>query len=615
MPQVRRDTRSPASTPASARPTSHPVRSRPGGGPKPKPADRYESQGAATREPKLSVGRGGELSVNGKKGKEALVEVARLIETGAAPFRSMPRALQEKVFTHLASALSADGQTGKPTAAKLLTRSAAATGLLSLAAAGSSELRARTLATYVDAMGKERHFPFRMSMMVNLEASRLSLVGEAGVKAKQIREELLPSRPPYEEWFKNGKDVLEVRHYVMDDFWRAELSAHKGRGFTIVRQSPDEVVLEMQLVDPTGANPPVRARVTMAKTHEDVFRDMNDPQVHMVVYSGHAQLGGVAEASLAAAPKEMKGTKLVQMFSCRGKQTAGEILERFPRAHLTATASSSYADDDKDVLKTTFETIARRGDYAYLYRSLSSGDMIQPRSNYVLPHDVRMLASRDTDNDGLKDLTPLGADRFFDPASAFERGGKVDLKARANGKAPQEISGEKLDHALSYANTAFFYFAEENRAAPLSVAKSDKFLTAGWFRSESDEPVRIEPVKKDGKTYYQVAVNSRYADQSREALTAMVLYELQRHLSGEDHGGFTEADKLRGLMLVGNYVDLMVPYLDESEAVLAGFAQKYGFTKVSYDVMFKAGQRDGHDGVATQKAIDYLRRQGVRAPA
>ena len=562
----------------------------------------------------VQISATGQLTLNGRPGAAALTELAQLVEGGGAPFAKTSPAQQKKLLESITAALGA-GEKGKPTTGRTLDRSAAATALLSLAGAASPDLRQKAIGAYVAAMSREAVPGLKASMLINLDASHLALDGAAQGEAAKVRGKLLPEKPPYDEWFKGKKTTLNVKHYVMEDFWKQEISAYRGRGFTVTEEKPGRVELTRELADPTGQNRPLKTHVTMVKSNDDVLRDMDDKDVQMIVYSGHSQLGGVADASIARAPKEMSGAKLVQMYSCRGKQTAGDFLAKFPGAHLTTTASSAYGEDDKDVLNMTYETIARRGTYAELYKGLVSGDMIQPKSNYILPHDPRMLAARDTDRDGLNDVTSLGADKFFDPSRALARGGSLDFKARPTDADPQRISGEKLDHALGYANTSFFYFAEENRAAPITKGEADKFVSAGWFKGDSDEPVRVTEVKKDGQTFYKVAVNSRYADQSREAIAAMVLFEMQKHLCLDDKGKFTEADKLRGLMLVGTYVDMMVEYSDQCDKVLQGFSAKYGFEGVTYDTLFKASLKDGHEGSGTLAALAYLKSHGVTAPA
>lgn len=614
MPQIRNETRTATRRTSRVRPSTA-KRPTAKSSTAAKPADRFDAQRGGPRPVSTSVSRDGTLSFAGFVGAKALIEAARSMERSGSIARELSAPQKEKLFSKLQATLASPASTGKRSSTEVLTRSAAATVLLDLAGAADQKLREKALSAYVNAMVKEPHAPLRASMMINLEASRLSLGGDLSAKASEVRRQLLPTRPPYESWLSGrGEQKLEVRHYVMDEFWKAEVAAYKKRGLTVVDQRPGFATLQGKLEDPRGKFPPLTVRVVMEATHENVLRDMDDPKVHMVIYSGHSQLGGVVSLSLVDAPKQMKGEKLLQIYNCRGKQTAGELHERFPGVHLSVTESSAYGPDDREVLDRTFEMLARRGEYSDLYRSLSSGDMIQPKSNYILPHDPRMLLTRDTDDDGLRDLGPLGADRFYDPVSALEKGGRSDFKPRVSSIPIEELSGEKLDHAVSYANTAFFYFAEDNRAAPLAVSEADKLVTAGWFKAPADERVRIVPTKKNGRTFYEVSVNSQYAGQTRQALTAMVLYELQRFHCMDDHGAFTEADKLRGLMLVGSYVDVMVGFADECDAVLQGFGAAYGFSGVDYDVMFRAGQKDGHS-TATEAALDFLRRNKVTAPA
>ncbi len=561
----------------------------------------------------VQITSAGNLLLDGQSGPAATLELAHLIEGGANPFAGTSAAQQKKLLATFTTALAATGS-AKPTSDATLARSAAATALLSLAQVGGADVRKKALSTYAGAMTREKVSGLQASMLVNLDSTHLSLEGPQLDAAATVRGKLLPERPPYEEWFTGAHPTLNVKHYVMDDFWRQELSAYRGRGFTVGAQTATRIELTKDLVDPTGANPPVKAHVTLEKGYANVYRDMDDPKTQMIVYSGHAQLGGVADSSIAAGPNAMKGTKLVQAYSCRGKQTAGDFLAKYPGAHLTSTASSAYGPDDEEVLSQTYDMIAKRGTYGQLYRGLNGGDMIQPKSNYMLPNDPRMLATLDGDRDGLGDLTALGADKFFDPSRAKGNGGKVDFKPRATSGDPQSLPGEKLDHALGYANTAFYYFAEENHAAPLTKRQSDKFLSAGWFTGATDEPVRVTKSHKDGETYYQVAVNSNLSGQSREVIASTVLYELQKQLCLDRNGKFTETDKLRGLMLVGGYVDMMVEYANDCDNVVKKFGEHYGFGNVSYDTLAKASERDGHEGTATLAALDYLHRRGVTAP-
>lgn len=182
---------------------------------------------------------------------------------------------------------------------------------------------------------------------------------------------------------------------------------------------------------------------------------------------------------------------------------------------------------------------------------------------------------------------------------------------------PQTLSGVKLDHAVGYANTTFFYYAEANKRAPLTVGQADKMISGGWFVGPADEKIRIKEVRKDGAVYQEVSVNSKLAGRSREVITSTVVMELQKHLAIQDHGKFTEKDMLAGAILVGGYLDLFVPYSDTINEVLDGFSKTYGFSGLTYETYYEAAKKDGHDGTASAAALSYLKTHGVsvRAPA
>lgn len=557
--------------------------------------------------------RAGDLTLEGKKGPAAAIEVARLIETGVSPFKHASEAQREHLVKALVSGLE-KAHSGKSSSGSVMNRSSAATLLLSLARVSGGATREQALAGYVNLLEHETHLPLKTSMLSNLDAAHLPLKKAQSVQVEAARDVVQPAAPPYQKWFGSEKKPhLEVRQYVMEDFWKEETAGNKKRGFKIVSEKPNEIVFERVLKDPHGKAPDTTVRVVMRKDDKDVLRDLDDPKVHMVVYSGHAQLGGIADSAVRAGPDRMKGDKLVALFNCRGQQNVAQFKEKYPEAHLSATYSSSYGSDDTLVLDKLYQTIAARGDYAGTRKSLQQSDMLQPKSNYILPDDTRQIAYHDDDMDGLRDTSAIGPDRFFDPGRLKAHGGANVFRPSMHGEDPQKLSGVKLDHAIGYANTAFFYFAEENKAAPITLPQTDRFLAGGWFVSDSDEPVRIVEKPRNGKTWFEVSVSSRYADKSREVITSTVLMELQKYLC-EKEGRFDADDKLRALVMVAGYLDLHADYSDQIDEVLSGFAKKYGFSSkgpLDYDFMWKALKNDGEDGTATKKTLDFLKSHGV----
>ncbi|MBX7113600.1 MAG: hypothetical protein K1X64_04635 [Myxococcaceae bacterium] len=553
----------------------------------------------------------GELTLNGKLHREAPIETARLIETGRSPFAHASDQQRETLLTSLTKTLQKKGER-KITETALYDRSAAATLLLSLARTSEGPVRQRALDTYALAMSREPHVQLRRSMWVNLHATQLELSGPSTASASKVKEQLLPSSATYNEWFKGQKKPkLEVRHYVMEDFWKQDLAAYAKRGFKVTKQGAHFAELRGVLKDPTGKNPDTVAHVVLRKTNEDVLRDIDDPDVHMIIYSGHAQLGAVLDASVArAAKKKMAGTKLIQLYNCRAGQSQQDILSRWENVHLTTTVKSSYGEDDAQVLTQTYNMIGRRGEYDEIKKNLDSSKLIQGEKNYMLPNDLRNLLMRDSDLDGLKDLSALGPDWFWDPARRFASKGAHVFTPVTQKIDTQTLSGAKLDHGVGFLNSSIHYFTEENRAAPLThKAASDRFISGRWITG--DELVRITPIKREDKTWYRVDVNAALATRSREVITSTILMETQKYFSLKTPAGFDEKAKLRGAMLVGEYLDLFVDTSTTIDKILAGFVGRYGIKGFNYDVYFDASRSMGHDNGT--KALAALKKAGVKA--
>lgn len=553
----------------------------------------------------------GELLLNGRQGTEARIEAARLVEGGLSPFAHATPVQRERLLKDLTQAVKSAPRGDSYEA--VLERAATATMLLALARTSPAEVRTAAVETYVQAMGREPDFLSRSSMQENLAFDRLPLSKAQQAVMEKIQLENLPNTSPFGEWFGTSKHPkLEVRHYVMEDFWKVELAAHQKRGFRVESQTATSAVLKGVRKDPTGKSPDLTVHIKMKKTHENVLRDMDDPSVHMILYSGHAQLGAVVDQSVAMAPKIMRGTKWVQIFGCRAGQSEPAIRGKFRGVHLTTTRKSSYSEDDAKVLDQAFDMIARRDGYSSIKPRLKSKTLIQGEKNYDFPNDPRHLLNSDTDGDALKNSSALGPDRFYDPARRFARGGSHSFELVEQSPDPQKISGQKLDQGIGFYNTSLYYFAQENRAAPITFDKTDSLLSGGWFVSSKDEMSRITESKRDGKTWYKVALNSRLAPRSREVVTAVTVMESHLHLVKKDHGTVTEKDKLQGAMQVAEYLDQYVKTSTDVDTVLKGFTKHYGITGFSYEVYYKASQSVGGHGNPTA-AVGALKKAGVRA--
>lgn len=542
-----------------------------------------------------------------------LLARAREIVAGQDPFQDLDDSKKKQWLDALVKKIhpsDGPGTNSKHRRTEVLARSAAATSLLSLAESSKGDARIRALDAYVAAMQKEPSLPLASSMLINLDQAKLSLSAASAQIAAGVRARILPPSLPYETWFSGTKHVLNVRHYVMDEFWRANVATYKRRGFDVESESATRLVLSKELVDPSDANKKVTAKVTLIKEDTNIFRDVNDPHVQMIIYSGHSQLGGIVETSLVTAPKQMAGDKAIVLFNCRGRQTDGDLVARWPGVQLTSTDSSAYDDDDQKMLTAFYDMIAKRAPYSELRKSLRGQDLIAGIKNYILPDDPRLLAARDEDQDGFPNLGPKGPDKFFDPREHHPHGAATDFKAHA-GVDPATLSGEKVSRAIGYANTSFYYFAESNRSAPITLSQADRFVPDGWFESKGDEPVKISEVSENGSTYYKVAINSKYSSQSSDALAMITIAELYAHLARKFNGKYSEQDRLRTVMLAGEYVGLYVEYKDDCDALLASFGKRYGLRGLSWDVIDRAQTKDGEDLMGSPAALASLVKSGV----
>jgi hypothetical protein len=561
------------------------------------------------------LSKGGDLLLEGKKGPAAAIEVARLIETGVSPFAHASETQRAALIPQL-ERLAEPARAGKQSSSAVLARSAAATLLLSLVRTSEGKSKDQALRLYLGLLEREPNPKLRTSMLLNLDAAHVPLRKPQAAQVEGVRAQVQPAAPPYDTWFKGSHPKLEARQFVMDDFWREEAAANRKRGFKAVHETHDEIVWERTLHDPAGEHPDVTVHMVTKRGETNVLRDMNDPNVQMIIYSGHSQYGGVADNAVRTGPAKMAGDKLVAFFACRDQQEVAPFKNKYPAGQLLATFSSSYGSDDSLVLDRMFDVIGQRGSYQDVRSGLHARDMLQPKSNYILPDDARQLAYVDDDMDGVRDSSALGPDRFFDPSNRHATGGPNSFQASAVTEDPLKLSGRKVEHAVDYANTGFYYFSEENHASRLLHKDADRFVPGGWFVSDKSDPVRIVEKKRDGKTFFEVSVNSRYADKSRAAITAMVIYEMQAHLALKKTGKFSEDDKLRALVIVQGYLDLYEDFSDGINEVLQGFAKKYGYHgPVNYDVLWKAMKHDDEEHTATRATLDALKAAGISASA
>ena len=187
---------------------------------------------------------------------------------------------------------------------------------------------------------------------------------------------------------------------------------------------------------------------------------------------------------------------------------------------------------------------------------------------------------------------------------------KRDLKPVASKDTPQDLEGNKVMRGVNFANTFITYHHEHENDGRIPKGVEDHITAGGFFVDpHSDDLCKITERKVGSETFYDVAVNTKYADQETNAIGAGILYELNRYLTKKQNGGeYTAEDKLRGAVFAGEYCAYMAESYEQVDDVMHAIRDRYGFPpKLSWDVVNKAIDTDDH-GYATPTQIDALKK-------
>jgi len=553
---------------------------------------------------------------------KALEETARrLCREVENPFRG--RGLNPKVRKELVEHLDrflvdSRDQRGRPSLISVRSRAAAFALLVRLGQVmtrSSSKLQLQLFDRLLQAATNEPHPGLKRQMLLGLDAlpgTRMS-AGQVELR-RELVAGLRPASPPYDSWF--GDDPapkLNVKQFVMGEFFRREVAAYRKAGFTIKKVSDDKAIATKVLSDPDGDHAPVTARVELVKGDERVLDDMDDPKLHMLLYSGHAQLGAVAKWSLAHGPTRAVGDKLVGFFACRGKQWLGSVRRRYPDTQVIVSDQGTHGNDDRIVIQKLYEGIATRSAYETIRRAVEREDVWEP-DNYLFPHDRRNLEHLDLDSDGRAARSGEHHDLLYTPVVKKGRSNSISFKPHRRHAAPHNLDGAKVSNAVAWFNTEYFYWTEDNTAGG-AARLADRFYADGWFASDDpDEVVRLDRSTENGKPVMRVQVNAAYAHLSDDAVGMLVTYTAATEVFKQLYPDELESERrMRCLAMTGAYVANLVEYADVADALLKNFAKRFDFpSTLTWPVVDRAINSD-HDHEASAKVIKWLEK-GMNQP-
>jgi hypothetical protein len=478
--------------------------------------------------------------------------------------------------------------------------------------ADTPAVRDQAAKAYLDRAIREPNEALRANMFRNIEPLRGQLSAENAGKVDRLKTLVLPQTPPYAEWFgaRNPTKTLEVRHYAHKECWEHAtdpITRYKELGLKVTRQGTEngEKFWEMtgKIKDPTGRNPDMPARVKVYETHDEVLRDMNDPNVHAVFYTGHSNLGGNVSEAIKNGP-EANGSKFVHLGLCRGQQNIFEVANKYPNAHLSTSRDPHYFHNMMDVVNNTLKGFAAREGWEAIDRRSDVESQ-----NFIRPHEGSRYEYIDQDRDGKMELDPTGRDRFFNVNRNEPETSRTDLVPRAEARPAQDIDGLKVVDGVNFARTLLTYHVEHGPGkSALGGVTGDRFTANGWFEGDVNrEPVRItEERGKDGRPVYKVAVNKDLAGQGTYALGALVQYEIFRKFGSKD-GSFSADDKARALLATGTYLSYMYCTEAEANAIMKAIGTRAGVSNLSFRKVYEAIETDDH-GYVTDGQADALKR-------
>ncbi|MBI1945133.1 MAG: hypothetical protein HYS27_05525 [Deltaproteobacteria bacterium] len=569
------------------------------------------ADGHITSGPKLTFDAAGAMEMY--RGAEALVGTR-----GTPPLKGVPTALKLKLFDFLQSAFVAGKDTGAlPDTTKQRIRSAAATTLLELvegATAADGDLKKKALDLYLAQGNAEPLHGLRASMFFNLERVGPSLDAGQAKALADLKASVVPAKPPYDEWFAaNGGRSFNVKHYAHKECWdyaTNPVDQYKAQGFTVVDAKPNGRP-PTWVLEKTNNNAPggaVKARVELVQSHDGIFTSMDDPKTNVILYTGHSNLGGNVSEELRLGANE-RGSKLVMLAMCRGKQNMHEVANKYPSAHFVTTDNPSYFSSVMPMALGMVEGCLQQRDYEAMKKQTPAIYDVNGKDNYFYPHEPRRYAYYDVDKDGLIDGKGAHRDRIFNLTLRPPTTRRMDGVVRPNTLNPRELDGTHVDHATAFLNTLVTYHVDHgNHTSKFTNSDMDAFLAGGWFDGPADEKVRIQ---KNSDGTMAVSVNKGLHDQSWAVLGTIVQFEVAKQLLMERNGGqLTKDDEARAMLFAGEYLSYMYCSAEEADQGIAAIAKGTKFFQgTRFDHLYKAVEADGHGYVtdAQMKALIALR--------
>lgn len=459
--------------------------------------------------------------------------------------------------------------------------------LLAMKTRGEQRAATTLAAVLVAAVGAEQHPGLRAHM-----ERRLGLLPDRCVPTdlaaavETMRAHQAHERPLRDAWMKGTPPTLKVLASVQDEFWKDQIASFKARGYEVSMTSDSKAVARRTVTDVT---PNATIEVDLRLRDTDVFDGIDDRDVDVVLYTGHAQLGGIAKLGLEHGPRAANGEKVVALFSCRSKQNIDAVERRYPGQHLLVSAEGTYGHDDEIVMHHLLDGIVKNKTYAQMEMAAKRDDLWESK-NYYFPNETAAL---------------VGNAPVYVPTSTTGIGTSISMRARASAPLASSVPPGAVTDAVAWLNTIQGYWAETS-GTRADKALHDQFVSKGWFDATPGDPL-VKVAFVGGKA--EISVSSALATQDPDALAMVVTFLAGQALAKHGDPKRSPHDqRMLGLAMVSSYVYFMIEYSDTADVLLRQFAKTFGFPPgLSWPVVEKAVSCDA-DNDCSAKSIKMLER-------
>jgi hypothetical protein len=535
---------------------------------------------------RLALGGSGRFLIDGRttdgqKEIVALYEAAKISAAANGLFSHLPMtaSLRRKVLDRLESAIESSSA-GKSTLIRDKAFSGSASLLINLARStprSQSDVRDGAIDALLGGLDRsknEEHIGFYVG---TLHASGLKLTSEQTARLREIERRVLPERALVEEYTEGRTKPLEVRHAIHPEFWKEEVAYFsKKNGFTEVKRNRNDTMREYtaRLEDPTGKKAPLDVHIVVKKGELDYLESLSDPDVHVILYSGHSAVGGNgSQAIQAAGPMRGKFPKLLFAANCRGKDNYAEIANKAVGAHIIATEHPTYSDSGQARVAAMFEMFARGETYRWMRSQTEEPNWDEPAANYFYPDQMKKFRFTDADEDGKIDLSALGPDALFD----VER----DHAVRA--------AGPKFVRALNFANSELFYHweLEHERGDPSRYGAkfADALIAAGPMKdARPGELVRVRPVVTKGdrggkRTVFEVRYDPKACwRMDQNVMAGHVTAQAIMGLAKITEGRLSKKEALRAVLMGAQAIHYLDVYFESAPVSTKRYFEELGLT-------------------------------------